>query len=204
MSDFVKAGFLALVLVSPGAFAAPAAEPEVRFLAGASLSLDGANLEDYLEAPITGANADYQGGGVGAELDAGLALGPYVQLRLGHRWFGEQEADVFNGNILVSKQTLEASGKYFAADMMVPVVDDVAVGITLGSLEWHAELEGRESGGVSQARESGSDLFAGVRGQVRLNEYLWLTTFATRYDLDTGGEEDLEYGVLGAGIQARF
>lgn len=197
---------MALILACPGVFADThqPADEKVEFLVGAALSLDGSNLEDFIEAPLTGANADYQGGGIGAEINAGLALGRYVQLRLGHRTFGDQEADIFSGSTLTGKAELEASGNYFAADLMAPVTDQVSVGVTLGSLEWHGELDVRDSGGVSSSRESGSDLFAGLRGLVKLNERLWLSAFATRYDLDTGDEEDLEYGLVGAGLQARF
>lgn len=197
---------LALVLACPGAFAATArpADESVGFLAGAALSLDGSNLEDFIEAPLTGANADYQGGGIGADINAGLVLGQYVQLRLGHRTFGDQEADIFNGSTLTGKAELEASGHYFAADLMAPVMDQVSLGVTLGSLQWHGELTVRGGGGAGSSRESGSDLFAGLRGLVRLNDRFWITAFATRYELDTGDEEDLEYGILGAGLQARF
>lgn len=210
------AGFALLTIACGGVVAAPnsgrsdTAPPDadvpapsaqsIRPVAGLALSLDRSSLEDFLEEGGSSPNADYDGASPGGEVDVGLRLGKYTTLRLGHRRFGDQDADLDNGGTA----ELDMAGNYFAADLMAPVNDSLALGLTLGQLAWDGEITREGGSGPALETESGIDLFAGLRGWVRLNERFGLTLFANRYDLETDDGEELQYEVLGAGLQVVF
>lgn len=198
-AERLLAGVALLMILAPGVFAAPPAE-SIKPVAGLALSLDRSSLEDFLEGGASSPNADYDGPTAGGEVDVGLRLGEYTTLRLGHRRFGDQEADLDNGGTA----ELDMAGNYFAADLMTPVNDSLALGLTLGQLAWDGEINREGGSGPALETESGIDLFAGLRGRMRLTERLGLTLSATRYELETDDGEEVQYDVLGAGLQVAF
>ena len=202
------AGFALLTSACAGAMAAVPLNAEVpspsaqsiQPMAGLALSLDKSDFDDLLEEDASGPDADYDGASLGGEVEVGLRLGEYTTLRLGHRRFGDQEADLSDGGTA----KLDMAGNYFAADVMMPVNDSLALGLTLGQLAWDGEITREGGSGPALQTESGIDLFAGLRGRMRLAERFDLTLFANHYGLETEGGEKVQYEVLGAGLQVGF
>lgn len=171
---------------------------------GGGLNLDGSTWEDFLD-DNSGTAADDGTGGLGINVYIGVQAGSFASFRVGYRYYGKQSADLFVPGVFFNTTTtssLEVRGPFIAADLLVPINDQVGIGGTLGIVNWKADYDI----GPTDGSDSGSDPFLGVLVRLSPRDENFSFDFYTQsFTIDPGNSnDDITFGSVGAALNVHF
>lgn len=191
----------ALLCLAMGAHA----EKTSAFTLGASLSIDASDYINQVDSDLP-ANISLEqeaAGGPGADVYAAFMFAKASTVRVGHRTFGIQEADIETNGVEVGSFEMNSDGMYAAVDLMFPLGDTFFLGGTLGLQEWDAEVDIAGT----KFSDSGRDPFFGVRGKWKISDVGAITGGINRYKFNTNRarlNHDIEYTAVSGGFEFFF
>lgn len=204
---FSSAAVAALLLPALPVLAAEAPAAQHPFYVGGSLTADASDWDDFVrDRNPSNAVDDNPEGGVGGQVFAGYSFGSYLSGRVGYRIYGNQSVDmlVVTPPSTISRRgtSLDVSGFFVEADALYPLTPSLSLGLTLGWLDWDADV----NSGSGKVSSSDSDVYWGVRGRVFPSDLpLSLDAFVQQLRLkDSDVQGNINLYTFGVGANYHF